>query len=48
LSGRRAPRPPAGLDGKRLVACSRSQKATLTLKPAAGKAATRTLTLRRG
>ena len=37
-----------GLDGKRLVARSRTQKVTLTLKPAKGKAATRTLTLRRG
>ncbi len=37
-----------GLDGRRLVARSRSQKATLTLKPPKGKAATRTLTLRRG
>ena len=36
-----------GLDGKRLVARSRSQKVTLTLKPAAGKATTRNLTLRR-
>lgn len=37
-----------GLDGKRLVARSRMQKVTLTLKPATGKVATRTLTLRRG
>ena len=37
-----------GLDGKRLVARRRSQKVTLTLKPAKGKAARRTLTLRRG
>jgi len=36
-----------GLDGKRLVARSRTQKVTLTLKPATGKAATRNLTLRR-
>ncbi len=36
-----------GLDGKRLVARRRTQKVTLTLKPAKGKAATRTLTLRR-
>jgi hypothetical protein len=36
-----------GLDGKRLVARRRTQKVTLTLKPDAGKAPTRTLTLRR-
>ena len=37
-----------GLDGRRLVARKRTQRVTLTLKPATGKAATRTLTLRRG
>ncbi|MDP1847008.1 MAG: hypothetical protein Q8K79_04370 [Solirubrobacteraceae bacterium] len=37
-----------GLDGKRLVARRRTQKVTLTLKPAKGKAAKRNLTLRRG
>jgi len=37
-----------GLDGKRVVARSKSRKVTLTLKPAKGKAATKTLTLRRG
>jgi hypothetical protein len=37
-----------GLDGKRLVARRRTQKVVVTLKPAAGKATTRNLTLRRG
>ena len=37
-----------GLDGKRVVARRRTQKVTVTLKPATGTATTRNLTLRRG
>ncbi len=37
-----------GLDGKKLVKRSRTQKVTLVLKPSTGKSATKHLTLRRG
>ena len=37
-----------GLDGRKVLARRRTQKVTVTLKPATGAATTRTLTLRRG